>query len=601
MRDNGQASGRGGRGDKAGETYVQAARRRGLDLAGQMVLGGALIAMPATLWALGRGSYAPFAVAIAALTIAFAARAMLHRDRVNTASAVFCAGFSGIGAMLTLADPAMVDFGLTIVLVMPVIAALTGDKSTSKFSYVMSAIGVSLGALGAGMTPAFGFGVPDHVTVLATVTFTLLSAVAIAVARKMSNSVEAFERSQIETYRHLIEQQQNAIIRISPAGEVIFVSPTVETLFGGARYDLQGSGIVDRIHVQDRPAYMTAFADANENGSARHVELRMRRDRPGQDGGIPQFVWVEISLTPVVHEGRRGGRHETMLLLRDISSRKAQEEAMCDAREAAQQASDAKSRFLATVGHELRTPLNAIVGFSDMLINDIAGELEDGQREYVRLINKSGLHLLDIVNMLLDVSKIEAGRFELHLEEFTPDDLVEPSINMVAPMAVERNVVITTEIEPGLPRILGDERACRQILINLLSNAIKFSHEGGAVTFGMRRQGGHLLLSVTDKGIGMSREVMRRIGEPFFQAQQTHARQYEGTGLGMSIAKGLLELHEGRLEVASVPGEGTSVVVFLPLLGPKTAGDEDDKVAALPLRPHLVAEAAPVKTRSVAQ
>ncbi len=384
-----------------------------------------------------------------------------------------------------------------------------------------------------------------------------------------------------EAFDHLVEHVRDAMLQFNAAGELAVASKSCRKLFGCAGYELAGSGLADRTHVLDRPLYMTAFAAAHKDGTERVIEVRMRRDsdRPGQVA--PAYIWVEINFSPI----RQGdaGPYGVIALLRDISRRKQSEKRMQEAQKTAEEASRAKSQFLAVIGHELRTPLNAIVGFSDMMSNGIGGELAPAHAEYAGLISQSGHHLLEVVNMLLDMSRIEAGRFELNTERFAPDDLVAPCLKIVSKAAQEKNVAIDVQKGDSLPDVVGDERACRQILINLLSNAIKFSEPGGQVTWSMQQRGQVLSLSVADTGIGMDSESLARLGEPFFQAETDADRRYEGTGLGMSIVKGLVELHDGTIKVASEPGHGTRVTVMLPINGPETKSGENDSVT--PLRP----------------
>jgi cell cycle sensor histidine kinase DivJ len=191
------------------------------------------------------------------------------------------------------------------------------------------------------------------------------------------------------------------------------------------------------------------------------------------------------------------------------------------------------------------------------------------------------------------MSRLEAGKFEIQTEAFEPQNLIEPCFKIVDQLARERNIELVADLPRALPPLVGDERACRQVLINLLSNAIKFSHESGKVTVSMRRQGSMLNLAVADEGIGMDDDSIRRIGEPFFQAQDGLARRYEGTGLGLSIVKGLIDLHEGTLTAKSSPGKGTTVTVLLPLNGPAT------KTAQTPSVTKLVREPEPQDTPSV--
>jgi len=194
-----------------------------------------------------------------------------------------------------------------------------------------------------------------------------------------------------------------------------------------------------------------------------------------------------------------------------------------------------------------------------------------------------------VVKMLLDMSRLEAGKFELMTDSFEPQSLIEPCFKMVEGMARERHIKLVTDLPKLLPAVVGDERACRQVLINLLSNAIKFSHENGIVTVSMKRQGALLNISVTDSGIGMDGDAVSRIGEPFFQAQDGLSRRYEGTGLGLSIVKGLVDLHDGTLRAVSNPGEGTTITVLLPLNGPETKKVETAEVTQITPREPVVA------------
>lgn len=378
---------------------------------------------------------------------------------------------------------------------------------------------------------------------------------------------------------NLLESISDGLVRLSADGSLLHASPATENMFGCKAYSLARMGMLERVHVLDRPAFLKAVSDTCHDGLARRVELRMRRDANVQKRGESQFIWSEIAICGAPENA---GKPTVYGLIRDISERKTQEQKLEDARQEAEQASSSKSLFLATMGHELRTPLNAIVGFAEMMTSGIGGTLEDTHAEYAALIGQSGRHLLDVVNMLLDMSKLNAGKFELHLEEYEPDNLVEPSLHMVSAMARTRRVHLHTDVAAQLPIVRGDERACRQIVINLLSNAIKFSNTDGVVSLSIRRQGAKLSITVSDQGIGMTREQVARIGEPFFQAHAGLARQYEGTGLGLSIVKGLVELHDGVLRAKSSPDDGTTITVLLPLLGPEA---DQQETSITPLRP----------------
>jgi cell cycle sensor histidine kinase DivJ len=291
-------------------------------------------------------------------------------------------------------------------------------------------------------------------------------------ATRIGGAYEVYDKTQVNAYRHLIEHVQDAVLRFSSDGELLLASQSSERLFGCPRYQLTSNGLGERLHVADRPTYLTAFADANQGGTARVIEVRMRQDDIRAANNVPRFIWVEISLSPVIDTDAFALRHEVVALLRDVTERKDNDAIAAAARHAAEEASEAKSRFLATIGHELRTPLNAVVGFSEMMTNSIGGELSETHREYAGLIHQSGKHLLEVVRMLLDMSRLEAGKFELHTEQFAAADIVAPCTSMVEASARERNIRIVTDIEDKLPLLTADERACRQIMLNLMSNAI---------------------------------------------------------------------------------------------------------------------------------
>jgi cell cycle sensor histidine kinase DivJ len=472
----------------------------------------------------------------------------------------------------------------------PILASLLGRNQLRRQSWALLGGVVALAATAAAFAvPAIPV-TPPALMATAIVAFSTCVGIVAHTANRINAAYEVYDKAQMTAYRHLIEHVQDGVIRFSSDGEILLASRSSEQLFGCRRYEISSGGLGDRLHVLDRPAYLTAFADANQGGKARVIEVRMRQDDPRAATSIPRFIWVEISFSPVQDAEDAGPRREVVALFRDVTSRKDNEAAMAEARRTAEEASEAKSRFLATIGHELRTPLNAVVGFSEMMSSGIGGELSTTHREYAGLIHQSGKHLLEVVRMLLDMSKIEAGKFELQTEPFLVEDMIEPCFSMVEAMATKQQVTLVTDIAGPLPMLVADERACRQILLNLLSNAIKFSHPGGRVTVSLKRQGQSLNLSVSDHGVGMAPEALTRIGEPFFQVQDGLARRYEGTGLGLSIVKGLVDLHQGTLRALSEIGAGTTVTVLLPINGP--AINTEETAAVTPL--HKEPAAAPI-------
>ena len=258
-------------------------------------------------------------------------------------------------------------------------------------------------------------------------------------------------------------------------------------------------------------------------------------------------------------------------LYSDITERRAAEEKMAQAWQAAELANRSKSDFLANMSHELRTPLNAIIGFSEVICSEFLGPMRDKKYlGYIRDIHSSGLHLLSIINDVLDMSKIEAGKLELANEIVMVHSVIAESVRMVSERAHSRNIELVSQLSGGEIPIWGDERAIKQIVLNLLSNAVKFSHDGGRVDIRtILDEAGGLVLEVEDRGIGMSAGELERALQPFGQANTGAARLYGGTGLGLPITKGLIGAHQGELVIDSAPGRGTRVSVVLP---PHTAG-----------------------------
>ena len=253
-------------------------------------------------------------------------------------------------------------------------------------------------------------------------------------------------------------------------------------------------------------------------------------------------------------------------IVRDVTAQMNHERAIRQARDEAQRSSAWKDGFLANVSHELRTPLNAIIGFSEILSNpDLSPPDLVKQREYAGIIMTSGQHLLSVVNSLLDISKIEAGRFEINPEPFDLPEMIQACCEMVSLSARQAGIAIEHDRSGRLVEIIGDRRACKQIVINLLSNALKFTQRGGRVTIGAQPQGNSVLISVVDTGVGIAALDLVRLGDAFFQAKTGYDRPFEGTGLGLSVVRGLVGLHGGTITVESAPGEGTHVTVRLPL------------------------------------
>ncbi|SMF16440.1 PAS domain S-box-containing protein [Tistlia consotensis] len=362
----------------------------------------------------------------------------------------------------------------------------------------------------------------------------------------------ALMRSE-ERLRALIENSSDLIFLVDRAGRIAYAA--AERLGLDSRL-LRDWDLASLFAGEDRTAVGAALAElaagdgGRVTGSARLVDVEGRR----RDF---DFVGTDLRGHPAI-EG-------FVFTLYDVTERARAARAMERAHALAEQASRAKSQFITNMSHELRTPLNAVIGFSEIMSTEAFGPLgSERYRDYARDIRKSGEHLLSVVNDILDIGRIEAGELALKEDETSLGELVEHARKLVAPAAERRAIRIDVELLDQ-PSLLGDPAKLRQVLINLLSNAVKFSNDGGRVLVAAhRRADGSLAIQVADQGIGIAKADLARIWQPFVQADGSLARRYEGSGLGLPIARGLTELHGGSLGLVSEPGVGTTVTVSLP-------------------------------------
>jgi len=342
-------------------------------------------------------------------------------------------------------------------------------------------------------------------------------------------------------------------------GAVTSISGDVETLIGGKAYDLEAAGLNERVHLQDRVTFLKCVQDAAHTGTIEKCEFRFRSKVDDSS------VWRVLHMVacPSEHFGAiRGG---VTTILRDMTEARDLKNELGEAQMRLETFSNSKKQFVRTVSHELRTPLNAIIGFSDVLQQEIFGPMSnERQYEHVSYIQEAGEHLLCVVNKMLEFSSIEAGRYELDSKPLKLAHIIANCITMLEPMSKKAGLSIVADIPDSLHDVRGDENAIRQIVINLLSNAVKFSNAESNVEITVKPLGPSFQIVVIDTGIGISEEFFQRIGKPFEQADQGADRQYEGTGLGLSVVQGFVDLHKGNLEFDSKEGVGTTVTVTLP-------------------------------------
>ncbi len=495
--------------------------------------------------------------------------------RYESAQLLSSLALAGLLMMVAVSTGGIESFAAVWLVVVPLEAALSASRRVVAFASALALVCVSVlivlsgfdllpvseaGTVARGVFTAFGIA-------SATLYASGLAFGAESLARTSVSLLNVEE----DRYRLLARNMSDVISRHRRNGAVQFISPAAESLIGESPARLLGHGLFDRVHVADRPAYLTALSDAARGGVARSVEFRLRRDSRGADNGRPgsaEFIWVEMRCRPL--EQGSGTvvpqEVEVVAVMRDVTDRKIQEEALALARTEAERADASKTRFLATMSHELRTPLNAIIGFSEMIVQEDVLMIDAARRkEYAQLINDSGQHLLSVVNGILDMSKMESGSFEITPEPFAPRPAIINCCNLLALKARENGIDLVTDAPQDLPELNGDPRAFKQILLNIVSNAIKFTERGGTVSVVAAVESSRLILRVTDTGVGIGTEDLKRIGDPFFQAGKTYQRRHEGTGLGLSIVKSLVGMHGGDMQVHSRIDEGTTVIIALPL------------------------------------
>lgn len=338
---------------------------------------------------------------------------------------------------------------------------------------------------------------------------------------------------------------------------IIRVNESFMRMYGWSRDELIGSDFSSVVTPDEREQAKSNHDEFIRSGTRSTGEMKIIR----KDGSIANALFTTAMLEL---SQKRRFRVTTVM---DITLRKQMELSLRYAKEQADAANHAKSAFLANMSHELRTPLNAIIGFSEMMANETFGPLgHDKYAEYMGDIHGSARHLLEIINEVLDMSKIEAGRIELDEKEFDLGQLIQSSVRMMASRIFDQNLKTEIDVAPDLPLIYADPRLMRQVIINILNNAIKFSNANGVIFLkAFLVDDGSLRLVIADQGIGIPEHKIAQALEPFGQvSNDADTAQQQGTGLGLPLAKAMVELHEGTLILESRLGQGTTVQIKLP-------------------------------------
>ena len=343
-------------------------------------------------------------------------------------------------------------------------------------------------------------------------------------------------------------------------GRFTYIGPQVERLCGYPAKSWCAKGFwSDHVHPEDRRKFVDKVNQL-KGGDYTTIEYKVR----SADGRV---VHMRNMLTVINSRAKNGAvTRVAQGYLLDITEMKTAQVTLDEARRGAEEANKSKSEFLANMSHELRTPLNSVIGFAEVMKDEVFGSIGERYKEYAESVHTSGQHLLSLINDVLDLSKIEAGKIELVEEETDIAVVLSKCRQLLHERASQAGLHIRLEIPAPLPFVIVDGRRIKQVILNLMSNAVKFTPPGGRLTLRAELQAPRgLLISVGDTGIGMSKEEVDIALEQFGQIDSELSRQHEGTGLGLPIARSLAELHGGELEVESKKDAGTTVTLWLPM------------------------------------
>ncbi|TIP26839.1 MAG: PAS domain S-box protein [Mesorhizobium sp.] len=364
-------------------------------------------------------------------------------------------------------------------------------------------------------------------------------------------------KARIAEMRTIIDTATDGVVLIGRDGTIRSISRPAEALFGFDSDEVTGKPFVSLFAIESQRAARDYLDGLSEPGVASVLnDGREVIGREAQGRFIPLFMTI----------GRLPNDSGFCAVVRDITQWKRAEEDLTQARAVAERASSQKTDFLARISHEIRTPLNAIIGFSELMVDEKFGPVaNDRYRDYLRDINRSGNHVLDLVNDLLDISKIEAGQQEMAYEAVSLNDTLAETVAMMQPQANRERVIIRSSFASRLPEVVADLRSVRQIALNILSNAIRYTQAGGQVIVSTAYEiSGDVVMRVRDTGIGMSQSEIEQALKPFKQLNALKRGRGDGTGLGLPLTKAMVEANRARFTINSTPGEGTLVEVAFP-------------------------------------
>jgi len=385
---------------------------------------------------------------------------------------------------------------------------------------------------------------------------------------------EAAARAERRCHQ-LLEAAPDAILEVGADGRILLMNLAAEKSFGYTREELVGQPVEVLVPMSVRQSHAPHRADYQAAPAVRPMGIGLELQAQRKDGSL---FPVEISLSPVEYEGER----RVTAIIRDVSERRRTEERLRElqeqhAREWAatnsqlearnleiERANRLKSEFLASMSHELRTPLHTIIGFSELLAEGLDGELNATQRRFVEHIHRDSLHLLELINDILDLSKIEAGRLELRCADFVLEEALQEVLATVRPQAAAKSQRLRVNVTDGIS-LDADRVRFKEILYNLLSNAVKFTGEGGTIGIEVSKAGEFARIYVEDSGIGIAPEHQMAVFDAFHQVGSTTKGVKEGTGLGLAITRRLVEQHGGRLWLESEAGRGSRFTFTIPL------------------------------------